>query len=447
MDQAVFDRIREVYSYMQQFDPWVPDAVNVPDVALVYPRENRKYYPKSPALLAAVRMLTEMKIQFDVVSDFVTLHRRGVNYVGLCPFHDEKTPSFYVSPSKGICKCFSCGKGGNAIHFLMEHEQMSFSQAAEWLAKKYGIPFQKREFTDKEKALHKERESMFIVNQFAADFFAENLYTDRGRAIGLNYLKNRKFRDDIIKKFQLGYCPDNGHSTADAATAKGFNRDLLVKTGLCYQKEDGSLRDRFWGRVIFPVHSLSGKVVAFGGRIMKSDPKAAKYVNSPESIIYSKSNELYGLYFAKQAITRKDRCFLVEGYADVISMVQSGIENVVASSGTSLTVEQIRLIRKFTNNVTIIYDGDSAGIKAALRGIDLVLKEGLNVKVILLPDGQDPDDFARKHTLEQVQDLTPTPMTLSSVMFYTGENPYTGQKVFVARSQEAKKKQKQYFFK
>lgn len=332
----------------------------------------------------------------DVVSDFVTLHKRGVNFVGLCPFHDEKTPSFYVSPSKGICKCFSCGKGGNAIHFLMEHEQMSFNQAAEWLAKKYGIPFQHREYTDKEKELHRDRESMFIINQFAADFFTDNLYSDRGRAIGLSYLKNRKFRDDIIKKFQLGYCPDNGHSTADAAIAKGFNKELLVKTGLCYQKEDGTLRDRFWGRVIFPVHSLSGKVVAFGGRIMKSDPKAAKYVNSPESIIYSKSNELYGLYFAKQAITRKDRCFLVEGYADVISMVQAGIENVVASSGTSLTKGQIRLIHRFTNNITVLYDGDKAGIKASLRGIDMLLAEGMNVKVLLLPDGEDPDSFSQK---------------------------------------------------
>mgnify|MGYP003481757914 FL=1 len=332
----------------------------------------------------------------DVVSDFVTLHKRGVNFVGLCPFHDEKTPSFYVSPSKGICKCFSCGKGGNAIHFLMEHEQMSFNQAAEWLAKKYGIPFQHREYTDKEKELHRDRESMFIINQFAADFFTDSLYSDRGRAIGLSYLKNRKFRDDIIKKFQLGYCPDNGHSTADAAIAKGFNKELLVKTGLCYQKEDGTLRDRFWGRVIFPVHSLSGKVVAFGGRIMKSDPKAAKYVNSPESIIYSKSNELYGLYFAKQAITRKDRCFLVEGYADVISMVQAGIENVVASSGTSLTKGQIRMIHRFTNNITVLYDGDKAGIKASLRGIDMLLAEGMNVKVLLLPDGEDPDSFSQK---------------------------------------------------
>lgn len=337
----------------------------------------------------------------DVVSEFVTLHRRGVNYVGLCPFHDEKTPSFYVSPSKGICNCFSCGKGGNAIHFLMEHEQMSFPQAAEWLANKYGIPFQKREFTEKEKALHKDRESMFVINQFAADFFSENLYTDKGRAIGLNYLKNRKFRDDIIKKFQIGYCPDNGHSTADAALAKGFSKELLVKTGLCYQKDDGGMRDRFWGRIIFPVHSLSGKVVAFGGRIMKSDPKAAKYVNSPESIIYSKSNELYGLYFAKQAITRKDRCFLVEGYADVISMVQAGIENVVASSGTSLTKGQIKLIHRFTNNITVLYDGDKAGIKASLRGIDMLLAEGMNIKVLLLPDGEDPDSFS--HTMESAR--------------------------------------------
>lgn len=330
----------------------------------------------------------------DVVSDFVTLHRRGVNYVGLCPFHDEKTPSFYVSPSKGICKCFSCGKGGNAIHFLMEHEQISFHQAAEWLAKKYGIPFQAREFTDKEKALHRERESLFITNRFAADFFMENLSTERGRAIGMSYLKNRGFRDDIIKKFELGYCPDNGTATADTALAKGYNRDSLIKTGLCYQKDDGTLRDRFWGRIIFPVHSLSGKIVAFGGRIMKQDAKAAKYVNSPESIIYSKSNELYGLYFAKQAITRKDRCFLVEGYADVISMVQSGIENVVASSGTSLTKGQIRLIHRFTNNITVLYDGDKAGIKASLRGIDMLLEEGMNVKVLLLPDGEDPDSFS-----------------------------------------------------
>ncbi len=333
----------------------------------------------------------------DVVSEFVTLRRRGVNFVGLCPFHNEKTPSFYVSPSKGICKCFSCGKGGNAIHFLMEHEQMSFQDAAEWLANKYGIPFRKREMTDSEKALQSERESMFITNQFALDFFKDTLLnTDKGRAIGLAYFRKRGFRDDILEKFHLGYCPDEPDALARAALAKGFTRENLIKTGLCYEREnDHKLRDRFHGRVIFPVHSIAGKVVAFGGRIMSSDAKVAKYVNSPESVIYSKSRELYGLYQAKQAIVRKDRCFLVEGYADVISMFQSGVENVVASSGTSLTPGQIRLIHRFTNNITVLYDGDKAGIKASLRGIDMLLAEGMNVKVLLLPDGEDPDSFAQ----------------------------------------------------
>ena len=333
----------------------------------------------------------------DVVSEFVTLRRRGVNYVGLCPFHNEKTPSFYVSPSKGICKCFSCGKGGNAIHFLMEHEQMSFQDAAEWLANKYGIPFRKRELTDSERALQNERESMFITNQFALDFFKDTLLnTEKGRAIGLAYFRKRGFRDDILDKFFLGYCPDEPDALARAALAKGFTKENLIKTGLCYEREnDGQLRDRFHGRVIFPVHSISGKVVAFGGRIMNSDAKVAKYVNSPESIIYSKRRELYGLYQAKQAIVRKDRCFLVEGYADVISMYQSGVENVVASSGTSLTEDQIRVIHRFTNNITVLYDGDKAGIKASLRGIDMLLAEGMNVKVLLLPDGEDPDSFAQ----------------------------------------------------
>ena len=333
----------------------------------------------------------------DVVSEFVTLRRRGVNYVGLCPFHNEKTPSFYVSPSKGICKCFSCGKGGNAIHFLMEHEQMSFQDAAEWLANKYGIPFRKRELTDSEKALQNERESLFITNQFALDFFKDTLLnTEKGRAIGLAYFRKRGFRDDILEKFHLGYCPDEPDALARAALAKGFTRESLIKTGLCYEREnDGQLRDRFHGRVIFPVHSISGKVVAFGGRIMSSEAKVAKYVNSPESVIYSKSRELYGLWQAKQAIVRKDRCFLVEGYADVISMFQSGVENVVASSGTSLTPGQIRLIHRFTNNITVLYDGDKAGIKASLRGIDMLLAEGMNVKVLLLPDGEDPDSFAQ----------------------------------------------------
>jgi len=341
----------------------------------------------------------------DVVSEFVTLRRRGVNYVGLCPFHNEKTPSFYVSPSKGICKCFSCGKGGNVIHFLMEHEQMSYWDAAKWLARKYGVPYSERELTDSEKALQNERESMFITNQFADDFFKQQLLnTERGRAIGLAYFRKRGFRDDIIDKFHLGYCPDSPDALANAAIAKGYTRDNLVKTGLCYEREnDGALRDRFHGRVIFPVHSLAGKIVAFGGRIMNADAKVAKYVNSPESIIYSKSRELYGLYQAKQAIVRKDRCFLVEGYADVISMFQSGVENVVASSGTSLTPGQIRLIHRFTNNITVLYDGDKAGIKASLRGIDMLLAEGMNVKVLLLPDGEDPDSFAQGRSATDFQ--------------------------------------------
>ena len=346
----------------------------------------------------------------DVVSEFVTLRKRGVNYVGLCPFHNEKTPSFYVSPSKGICKCFSCGKGGNAIHFLMEHEQMSFQDAAEWLANKYGIPFRKREMTDSEKALQNERESMFITNQFACDYFKDILLNnDKGKAVGLAYFRKRGFRDDIIEKFHLGYCLDEPDALACAAQAKGYTKENLIKTGLCYEREnDGTLRDRFRGRVIFPVHSISGKVVAFGGRIMSTEAKVAKYVNSPESIIYSKSRELYGLWQAKQAIVRKDRCFLVEGYADVISMFQSGVENVVASSGTSLTPGQIRLIHRFTNNITVLYDGDKAGIKASLRGIDMLLAEGMNVKVLLLPDNEDPDSFAQGRSATAFQQYIDT---------------------------------------
>ena len=282
---------------------------------------------------------------------------------------------------------------------------MSFSDAAQWLADKYGIPLERRQLTDTEKAIQNERESLFITNQFARDWFQDILRnTPKGVAIGMAYFRRRGFRDDIIEKFQLGYCPEEGDALARAATAKGYAADKLVKTGLCYQKEDGSLRDRFWGRVIFPVHSLSGKIVAFGGRVMKSDAKVAKYVNSPESVIYSKSRELYGLYFAKQSIVRKDRCFLVEGYADVISMFQAGVENVVASSGTSLTPGQIRLIHRFTNNITVLYDGDKAGIKASIRGIDMLLADGLNVKVLLLPDGEDPDSFAQGRSAAQFQE-------------------------------------------
>lgn len=342
----------------------------------------------------------------DVVSEFVTLRRRGVNYIGLCPFHNEKTPSFSVSPSKGLCKCFSCGKGGNVVHFIMEHEQLSYYEALKWLAKKYNIEIKERELTEEEKQAHSLRESLFVVNQFAAEYFQDILYNNiDGQRIGMTYLRGRGFRDDIIKKFQLGYSTDSHDALAQAAIRKGYKEEFLVKTGLCYRKDDGSLRDRFWGRVIFPVHTLSGKVVAFGGRVLSSQTKNVqmKYVNSPESDIYHKSRELYGIYFAKQAIVRQDRCFLVEGYTDVISMHQSGIENVVASSGTALTSEQIRMIHRFTNNITVLYDGDGAGIKASIRGIDMLLEEGMNIKVCLLPDGDDPDSFARKHNATDYQ--------------------------------------------
>lgn len=342
----------------------------------------------------------------DVVSEFVTLRRRGVNYIGLCPFHNEKTPSFSVSPSKGLCKCFSCGKGGNVVHFIMEHEQLSYYEALKWLARKYNIEVKERELTEEEKQASNLRESLFVVNQFASEYFQNVLYNvEEGQRIGMTYLRSRGFRDDIIKKFQLGYSTDNRDALARTAIEKGYKPEFLEKTGLCYRKDDGTLRDRFWGRVIFPVHTLSGKVVAFGGRVLNAATKNVqmKYVNSPESEIYHKSRELYGIYFAKQAMVRQDRCFLVEGYTDVISMHQSEIENVVASSGTALTSDQIRLIHRFTNNITVLYDGDGAGIKASIRGIDMLLEEGMNVKVCLLPDGDDPDSFARKHNATEYQ--------------------------------------------
>lgn len=343
----------------------------------------------------------------EVVSDFVTLRKRGVNYVGLCPFHNEKTPSFSVSPSKGLCKCFSCGKGGNAVHFIMEHEQMSYPEALRYLAKKYNIEIKERELTNEEKEVQSNRESMFIVNNFARDYF-QNILKNHidGRSIGLAYFRQRGFRDDIIDKFQLGFSTEGRDALAQEALRKGFKQEFLVKTGLCYETDDHKLRDRFWGRVMFPVHTLSGKVVAFGGRVLSTEnKKLAKYVNSPESEIYHKSNELYGIYFAKQAIVKQNRCFLVEGYTDVISMHQSGVENVVASSGTSLTPGQIRLIHRFTNNITVLYDGDMAGIKASIRGIDMLLEEGMNIKVCLLPDGDDPDSFARKHNATEFQNF------------------------------------------
>ncbi len=339
----------------------------------------------------------------EVVSDFVSLRKRGVNYIGLCPFHDERTPSFSVSPSKGICKCFSCGKGGNAAHFIMEHEQMTYYEAIKYLAKKYNIEIAERELTEKEKVAKTTRESMLIVNEFAKDFFTKNLTeTDEGRAIGLSYFKERGFREDIIEKFGLGYSPEKRDALAEAAKKGGYNKDYLIKTGLCIESQDGSsLIDRFRGRVIFPVYSLAGKVIAFGGRILKTNDKTAKYLNSPESEVYHKSNVLYGIYHAKSAMVKQNNCFLVEGYTDVLSMHQAGIENVVASSGTSLTNGQIRQIHRFTENITVLYDGDAAGIKASLRGIDMLLEEGMKVKVVLLPDGDDPDSFAKKQSASE----------------------------------------------
>ena len=340
----------------------------------------------------------------DVVKDFVTLRKAGVNYKGLCPFHDEKTPSFVVSPAKQLCKCFSCGKGGNAVHFVMEHEQMSYPEALKWLAKKYGIEVKERELSDEEKVAATARESMFVVNEWARDYFSDILHNNvDGISFGKAYFRQRGFRDDIIKKFQLGFALPGRDVMSKTALAKGFSAEYLEKTGLSFKTEDGRLLDRYHGRVIFPVHTVSGRVVAFGGRILTSDKKLAKYVNSPESEIYSKSRELYGLYFAKSAIVKHNRCYLVEGYTDVISMHQSGIENVVASSGTSLTSGQVRLIHRFTDNITVLYDGDSAGIKASLRGIDMLLAEGLKVNVLLLPDGDDPDSFARKHNATDYQ--------------------------------------------
>jgi DNA primase len=334
----------------------------------------------------------------DVVSDYVTLRKRGANLIGLCPFHNEKTPSFSVSPAKGIFKCFGCGKGGNSIHFIMEHEQISYYEALKFLAKKYHIEFEERELTAEEMAIRNDRESMFLVNEFAQQYFSNNLHNHiDGKSIAMAYFRERGFREDIIRKFQLGYSLEQRDAFSKNAISSGYNKEYLVKTGLTLEHENGQYSDRFRGRVMFPVHSLSGKVVAFGGRILRKDDKMAKYVNSPESDIYHKSNELYGIFFAKKSIVKQERCFLVEGYTDVISMHQNGIENVVASSGTALTPGQIRMIHRFTENVTVIYDGDAAGIKASLRGIDLLLEEGLNIKVLLLPDGEDPDSFAQKH--------------------------------------------------
>ena len=342
----------------------------------------------------------------DVVSEFVTLKKKGVNYVGLCPFHDDKTPSFYVSPAKGLCKCFACGKGGNAVHFIMEHEQMNYYEALKWLANKYHIEVKERELTNEEKEAQSIRESLFVVNEFARGYFQSILYNHvDGKSIGMTYFRQRGIRDDIVKKFHLGYCTSSKDAFAKEALRKGYKKEFLVKTGLCYEKEDGTIRDRFWGRVIFPWFNISGKVLGFGGRVLDSRTKgiAQKYVNSPESEIYSKRKELYGIYQAKSAIVKKDNVYMVEGYTDVIAMHQCGLENVVANSGTALSEEQIRLLHRFTSNITLLYDGDEAGIKASIRGIDMLLAEGMNVKVLLLPDGDDPDSFSRKHNTTEFQ--------------------------------------------
>ena len=357
----------------------------------------------------------------DVVSDFVTLRKRGVNYVGLCPFHDDRTPSFSVSPARNICKCFACGKGGNPVHFIMEHEQITYTEALKYLAKKYGIEVKERELSNEERQAQNDRESAFIVNQFARDYYHDILLNNPdGRSIGLAYFRNRGFRDDIIEKFQLGYALQQRDAFPKTAIAKGYNekfltsyetkvkedgkeKDVVKGTGICYKRDDGQLVDRYAGRVIFPWISLSGKVVAFGGRLLDSRTKgvAQKYVNSPDSEIFHKERELYGIFQAKKAIVKEDCVYMVEGYTDVISMHQCGVENVVANSGTALSKYQINILHRFTNNIILLYDGDEAGIHAATRGAEMLLQEGMTVKVCLLPDGDDPDSFARKHTTQE----------------------------------------------
>jgi len=341
----------------------------------------------------------------EVVKEYVTLRKRGVNYLGLCPFHNEKTPSFTVSQSKGIFKCFGCGKGGNVVNFIMEHERLNYVEALKFLAKKYHIEIEEKEVTPEEIEKRNERESLMVINSYAQRYFSDMLHKHSdGKTIAMAYFRERGFKDHIIEKFQLGYCLDQRDAFTLSALRDGFKLDYLVKTGLTIKRDDGSNFDRFAGRVMFPIHSISGRVIGFGGRILKADKKTAKYLNSPESEVYHKSEVLYGIYHAKKAITQENKCFLVEGYTDVISLHQTGIENVVASSGTSLTQDQIKLIKRFTPNVTVLYDGDAAGIKASLRGIDMILEEGLNVKVVLMPDGEDPDSFARSHSASEVLD-------------------------------------------
>lgn len=338
----------------------------------------------------------------EVVGDFIQLKKRGVNHIGLCPFHNEKTPSFTVSPSKGIYKCFGCGKAGNSVGFIMEHEHYSFPEALKYLARKYGIEVDEEEMTPEMKQELDERESMFVLNHFVGKYFQDNLFhSEHGKAVALSYLKQRDFRESTMEKFQLGYALDQWEDYSKYALNNGYQKQVLVETGLSIEREN-RLIDRFKGRIIFPIHNLTGKIIGFGGRVMSSEKSTAKYVNSPESPIYNKSKVLYGIYFARNEIVKKDNCYLVEGYTDVISLHQAGYENVVASSGTSLTVDQIKLIKRFTPNITILYDGDPAGIKASFRGIDLILEQGMNVKIVLFPEGEDPDSYVRAHRKAEV---------------------------------------------
>ena len=354
----------------------------------------------------------------EVIGDFVTLRRRGVNQIGLCPFHNEKTPSFTVSPAKGIYKCFGCGKAGNSVNFIMEHEHFSYPEALKYLARKYNIEVEEEEQTPEQLLEISEKESLYNLSLFAQQFFTKTLHeTGEGKAIGLSYFRERSIREDLVHKFQLGLSPDKWDALSEHAVQQGYKKEFLVKTGLSIEKEN-RLYDRFHGRVMFPIHSASGRVIGFGGRILGNDKSHAKYVNSPESDIYNKSKTLYGIYFAKNAIISKDNCLLVEGYTDVISMHQAGIENVVASSGTSLTHDQVHMIQRYTSNISILYDGDPAGIKASFRGIDMIVEQGMNVKIVLFPDGEDPDSYARKHHPTEVESFIAT-NSVNFILFKT----------------------------
>ena len=360
---------------------------------------------------ATIAKINEAAQIYDVVSEFVNLKKSGSGWKGLCPFHDDRSPSFTVSPARNTCRCWACGEGGGPVSFLMKHEQISYPEALRWLAKRYGIPIVEKELTPEERAQETERDSLFALNEWALDWFEHQMYdTPDGRAVGLSYFRGRGFRDDVVKTFRAGFAPKERSALTKAALKAGYQEDFLVKTGLSVRRDDGTMYDRYAGRVIFPIRSVSGKVVGFGGRVLDAATKGVnqKYVNSPESSVYSKKKELYGLFEAKKAISKADLVYMVEGYTDVMSMHQMGVENVVASSGTALTHEQIRLVKRFTTNIAVLFDGDAAGIKASQRGIDMLLADGMNVRLLMLPDGQDPDEFAKKCTQEQYQDYLAT---------------------------------------